>query len=169
MDFREWLTVEMGKREMGPSDLARLAIVPQPTIFRILSGETKNPRLDTVKKIERVLRSQSPPLEQPDYYPELSAAWGLLSPSQQSDVRRIMQQHIDHNREVLAAFGGKKLKLANKRDPEIIDPTLPDFNEFTDFKDQKDQRKQDDRRRAQAQIDIERRLNIRRKDDEPKA
>lgn len=63
MEFKDWLQTELAARKMGPSDLARLSKVPQPTIFRILSGETKDPRTGTVKKIERALEARTPALE----------------------------------------------------------------------------------------------------------
>lgn len=55
MEFREWLHLEMTTRGLDPSKLARASKVPQPTIFRILSGETKDPRIGTVKKLEAAL------------------------------------------------------------------------------------------------------------------
>lgn len=166
MEFKDWLKAEMANRTppMGPSDLARLTKIPQPTIFRILSGETKNPRIDKVKKIEGVLKAQSPPAEETEFQ-DILAAWRLLSPTQRRDMMIIMQQHIDHNQEVLAAFGGKKHKIATKRDPQIIDKTLPDFNEFTDFKDM---REQDDRRRKKIKVEVDRRSAERRKNRETK-
>lgn len=158
MEFRDWLKVEMANQvpPMGPSDLARLAKIPQPTIFRILSGETKNPRIDKVRKIERVLKSQSPALEQVDEFPELIAAWRLLSPTQQAELMSVMHQHISRNQEVLATFGrGSSLP---KRRPKIIDPTLPEFNEFTDYADQRKR----ERREAQAKVQLDRRQGDRR-------
>jgi len=62
MEFKEWLRAAMEARQITPSDLARTSKVPQPTIFRILSGETKDPRTGTVKRLERALGSISPPL-----------------------------------------------------------------------------------------------------------
>lgn len=66
MEFREWLQSAMGARGIGPSDLARMSKVPQPTIFRILSGETKDPRTGTVKRLERALGVSSPPIDDAD-------------------------------------------------------------------------------------------------------
>ena len=66
MGFREWLRAEMDSRKIGPSDLAKTSKVPQPTIFRILSGETKDPRTGTVKRLERALGASSPPLDDGD-------------------------------------------------------------------------------------------------------
>lgn len=55
MDFRQWLQAELGMRKMSQSALSRLSKVPQPTIQRILSGETPDPRGSTTTKIRRAL------------------------------------------------------------------------------------------------------------------
>lgn len=60
MELKEWLKAEMGARGINPSELARTSKVPQPTIFRILSGETKDPRAGTLRKLERALGVRSP-------------------------------------------------------------------------------------------------------------
>lgn len=58
MKFREWLKQEMRQKKMSQNELARLSKVPQPTIHRILSGETPDPRGSTMAKIENVLGRQ---------------------------------------------------------------------------------------------------------------
>jgi hypothetical protein len=70
MEFREWLRAEMDAKKISPSQLARTSFVPQPTIFRILSGETKDPRTGTVKRLERAMGAKSPPIadEHSDQY-----------------------------------------------------------------------------------------------------
>lgn len=52
MEFKDWLKSKMAKRELNSASLAEAISENQPTIYRILSGETKNPRLHIVKKIE---------------------------------------------------------------------------------------------------------------------
>lgn len=52
MEFKDWLKSKMAKRELNSASLAEAIGENQPTIYRILSGETKNPRLHIVKKIE---------------------------------------------------------------------------------------------------------------------
>jgi len=52
MEFKEWLVERMAKRELNSASLAEAIGENQPTIYRILSGETKNPRLHIVKKLE---------------------------------------------------------------------------------------------------------------------
>lgn len=82
MEFKDWLRAEMEAKRLNPSDLARLAKVPQPTIFRILSGETKDPRTGTVKRIERALGMASPPItdehtEQYDVVAEFAMVYSM--------------------------------------------------------------------------------------------
>ncbi len=107
MKFKEWLRAEMDARGMNPSKLAGIAKVPQPTIFRILSGETKDPRTGTVKKIERALKAESPPLDieqATDEYPkhaDLIAAWDSLLPDEQAELMENIQRRAAHNRAVL--------------------------------------------------------------------
>jgi len=55
MEFKIWLAQQMTEKQLGQADLARLSRVPQPTIQRILSGETSDPRGSTIGKIERAL------------------------------------------------------------------------------------------------------------------
>lgn len=69
MKFRDWLEHEMRQRKMSQNELARLSKVPQPTIQRILSGETPDPRGSTMAKIENVLGRQQETLK-----PEIDAA-----------------------------------------------------------------------------------------------
>lgn len=52
MTFKDWLIERMAKRELNSASLAEAIGENQPTIYRILSGETKNPRLHIVKKLE---------------------------------------------------------------------------------------------------------------------
>lgn len=52
MEFKDWLIEKMAKRELNSASLAEAIGENQPTIYRILSGETKNPRLHIVKKLE---------------------------------------------------------------------------------------------------------------------
>lgn len=101
MDFKEWLQSEMNTRKIGPSDLARMSRVPQPTIFRILSGETKDPRTGTVKKIERALGVESPPLEAPAQHHELIEAWELLTQEQRQQFLQEIKHQTATNRAIL--------------------------------------------------------------------
>jgi SOS-response transcriptional repressor LexA len=52
MEFREWLIDKMKAREINATALATAIDENQPTLQRIISGETKNPRLKIIKKLE---------------------------------------------------------------------------------------------------------------------
>lgn len=99
MDFREWLQEQLDARGIGPTDLARASKVPQPTIFRILSGETADPRIGTVRKIEAVL-GKSPAAPAPIEYNELIEAWEYLLPGEQNDMLDRILRMAAHNKEV---------------------------------------------------------------------
>lgn len=66
MDFRKWLQLELDSRGMAQAELARRSKVPQPTIQRILSGETPDPRGSTIEKIKRVLGAPPDTNQGPD-------------------------------------------------------------------------------------------------------
>lgn len=50
-DYSEWLARLMGKAGESQYSLAAKSGVPQPTIQRILSGETRSPKTDTIRKL----------------------------------------------------------------------------------------------------------------------
>ena len=52
MQFKEWLKLMMEQRGLNSATLADAIEENQPTIYRIITGETKNPRLQIVKKLE---------------------------------------------------------------------------------------------------------------------
>lgn len=54
-DYSKWLSQLMAETDNTQYSLAVKSGVPQPTIQRILSGETKNPKADTVRKLLRAL------------------------------------------------------------------------------------------------------------------
>lgn len=56
MDIAGRLRAKMNDLDLNESELGRKSGVPQPTINRILSGESSSPRKPTVEKIARVLR-----------------------------------------------------------------------------------------------------------------
>lgn len=58
-DFRTWLKLELDRCNLSQAELARMSGVPQPTIQRIISGETGDPRGPTMAKLRRVLGDQS--------------------------------------------------------------------------------------------------------------
>lgn len=53
MEFRDWLQAQIAEIGIDPTALSRLEEgLNQPTIQRVLSGETPNPRLKTTEKIK---------------------------------------------------------------------------------------------------------------------
>lgn len=52
MKFKDWLQTRMDERSLNSASLAEAIGENQPTIYRILTGETKNPRLHIINKLE---------------------------------------------------------------------------------------------------------------------
>lgn len=119
MEFKDWLQAEMDARGLDPSKLARTSKVPQPTIFRILSGETKDPRTGTVKKLERALGSVSPPLEAPAEHQELVEAWDYLLPGEREALLSKIKQLAAHNREAADHFKPKVIRVVDRRKRQV--------------------------------------------------
>lgn len=120
MEFREWLQAEMNARGMNPSKLAELAKVPQPTIFRILSGETKDPRTGTVKKIERALKAESPPLPAlQSEHQELLSAWNCLLPAERQELLKRIKMLAAHNQEAADHLKLRVVRVADRRKRQV--------------------------------------------------
>lgn len=123
MEFKDWLQEEMDARGLDPSKLARASKVPQPTIFRILSGETKDPRTGTVKKLERALGSESPPLEVPVAHHELLEALEYLLPGERAELEADIKRRAAHNKavgEMIAAKPEMEAKSPPKRPASAV-------------------------------------------------
>jgi phage repressor protein C with HTH and peptisase S24 domain len=58
MKFQDWFNKKMADAELTPTSLAPLIGAEQPTLYRISTGETKNPRLKIIKKIESFFGEQ---------------------------------------------------------------------------------------------------------------
>lgn len=58
MNFAKWLQNKLDERQINPTALANAINENQPTIQRILSGETKNPRLKIIKKLESFFKDE---------------------------------------------------------------------------------------------------------------
>lgn len=58
MEFKEWLIEKMTESGLNSASLAEAISENQPTVYRIISGETKNPRLSIVKKLENFFKSE---------------------------------------------------------------------------------------------------------------
>lgn len=121
MEFRDWLQAEMDARGLDPSKLARMSKVPQPTIFRILSGETRDPRTGTVKKLEFALRARSPDIEPkpiPDTHRELLEAWDYLLPGEQQDILNRIRPMAARNKEAATRFQ-QVVRVADRRKRQV--------------------------------------------------
>lgn len=56
MNFKEWLTEQIAEIGIDPTSLSRLVDgLNQPTVQRVISGETKNPGIGTVTKIRAAI------------------------------------------------------------------------------------------------------------------
>lgn len=58
MEFKDWLKHKMQDRGLNSATLADAIGENQPTVYRIITGETKNPRLNIIKKIEKYFDEQ---------------------------------------------------------------------------------------------------------------
>jgi phage repressor protein C with HTH and peptisase S24 domain len=58
MKFQDWFNKKMADAGLTPTSLAPLIDAEQPTLYRISTGETKNPRLKIIKKIESFFGEQ---------------------------------------------------------------------------------------------------------------
>lgn len=55
MEFRDWLSIELERRRMSQSDLARAIHMNQGSISRLLSGKT-SPTIETLQAIARAFQ-----------------------------------------------------------------------------------------------------------------
>ncbi|WP_227459675.1 helix-turn-helix domain-containing protein [Cupriavidus pauculus] len=83
------------RKVKSQSALARMADVPQPTINRILKGQTETPELSTIKKIARALQVPSIWLiEGPDGEPPRKGMWleALAPEIVEAEMQRLREQ-----------------------------------------------------------------------------
>jgi len=103
---------------MAQTELARRSGVPQPTINRILSGETGDPRGSTINKLRRVLGEDIDDVmdAQKTYvHAELVDAWEALLPDEQTTLLADIQRRAAHNRSVLAQFSARRKPVASEK------------------------------------------------------
>lgn len=110
MKFRDWLRQEMEASELSQAELARLSKVPQPTIQRILSGETPDPRGSTIEKI-RLILGEPPPDETVLDRPSLTAdqlmiaeMYAAVPPDKRAEMLDQMARNPDRYKALLDAL-----------------------------------------------------------------
>lgn len=162
MEFREWLRVEMEKRDMGQSDLSRLCKVPQPTIHRILSGETPDPRGSTMAKIKRVLGEPPKPLTEPDEPSEISTLWALLIPSERDELLGQIRRRAAHNKAVMSLMKGGQIAEIPK---PLGGRSFVNKHEISNELNERRLSAARERRQQAREVEIERRIKNRREDD----
>lgn len=108
---RKWLGDRLAATGIAQAELARRSGVPQPTINRILSGETGDPRGSTIDKLRRVLGEDGDYVmhaQQTYVYADLVDAWAALLPDEQATLLADIQRRAVHNRSVLAQFSAHR-------------------------------------------------------------
>lgn len=91
----EW----MQARGLGENELARRSKVPQPTIHRILTAESQNPRRETLMKIARVFGRTAE-----DMYEEDARAQSDLRADRIFDDPDLTDDQVDAIRRLIEAF-----------------------------------------------------------------
>ena len=59
--YSEWLQELLDRLEITSYSLAKRSGVPQPTVTRILTGETQNPKVETLRALSAVAGEDRPP------------------------------------------------------------------------------------------------------------
>ncbi|OBP09739.1 MULTISPECIES: XRE family transcriptional regulator [unclassified Pseudomonas] len=98
MKIGERIESEMSRRGWSEGELARRSGIPQPTIHRIIKGESKNPRQDNVQAIARAFGSSTEWLwngvgKAPDGNPEPEPPTAQASKSSADIVRQMLEKH----------------------------------------------------------------------------
>jgi predicted transcriptional regulator len=87
MDLKTRLKQLINERGLNPYTLAQIAKVPQPTVHRILSGESTSPRTSTVQKLAKGLGITEMELRGMDIKINLDEQQLL------NDIRTLSQEH----------------------------------------------------------------------------
>lgn len=143
MEFREWLQVQMDKREINATALATAINENQPTIYRILTGETKNPRLRIISKLENFFSEKFVGENKADarsaditinQYNEIKASMGvgILLRDQPGQITKLsvneewLNKNVPFNSgkqnlAIVTGFGDSMRGMFNSGDPLLID------------------------------------------------
>jgi phage repressor protein C with HTH and peptisase S24 domain len=143
MEFRIWLENKINERETNPTALADAIKENQSTIQRILSGETKNPRLKIIRKLEDYFSEKSYQIDQLGTRPsditinqyadvQGSMGVGILLRDQPGQITGFkvnsewMNKNVPSNTgkdnlAIVTGFGDSMRGMFNSGDPLLID------------------------------------------------
>ena len=143
MEFRIWLENKINERETNPTALADAIKENQSTIQRILSGETKNPRLKIIRKLEDYFSEKSSQIDQLGTRPsditinqyadvQGSMGVGILLRDQPGQITGFkvnsewMNKNVPANTgidnlSIVTGFGDSMKGMFNSGDPLIVD------------------------------------------------
>jgi len=141
MEFRNWLKEKMNEREINATALAEAIKENQPTIQRILSGETKNPRLKIIKKLEDYFSENITHIKKSDpdditinKYVDVTGSMGvgILLRDQPGQITRFsvneewLNKNVPFNTgkqnlAIVTGFGDSMRGMFNSGDPLLVD------------------------------------------------
>jgi phage repressor protein C with HTH and peptisase S24 domain len=143
MEFKDWLESKIKEQGTNPTELAGAISENQPTIQRILSGETKNPRLKIIRKLENYFSEKSTQIDQLGARPsditinqyadvQGSMGVGILLRDQPGQITGFkvnsewMNKNVPSNTgkdnlAIVTGFGDSMRGMFNSGDPLLID------------------------------------------------
>lgn len=143
MEFREWLKNKIDEHGTNATALAEAIKENQPTLQRILSGETKNPRLKIIKKLEDYFSDKSSHIERVEInstditinqYADVhgSMGVGILLRDQPGQITKfsVNQEWLNknvpfntgkQNLAIVTGFGDSMRGMFNSGDPLLVD------------------------------------------------
>jgi phage repressor protein C with HTH and peptisase S24 domain len=143
MEFKNWLIEKMSESGLNSASLAEAISENQPTVYRIISGETKNPRLSIVKKLEKFFNSEFSSIEKTNtnqkellisQYHDVRGAMGnglvLRGESGQITGWKVTPEWISKNvpsntgsknLAIVTGFGDSMRGMFNSGDPLLVD------------------------------------------------
>tara|TARA_R110000796_G_scaffold9078_4_gene31226 strand:+ start:3969 stop:4607 length:639 start_codon:yes stop_codon:yes gene_type:complete len=150
MQFKQWLKLMMEQRGLNSATLADAIDENQPTIYRIITGETKNPRLQIVKKLEYFFKADynksmtnqntdSDTIDINKYQAVIgSKGDGMLRRGNAGEITRLEVTKLwisknvpensgEHNLAVATGFGDSMCGMFNSGDPLLVDTGVTDI------------------------------------------
>ena len=150
MQFKQWLKLMMEQRGLNSATLADAIDENQPTIYRIITGETKNPRLQIVKKLEYFFKADynksmtnqntdSDTIDINKYQAVIgSKGDGMLRRGNAGEItslevtklwisKNVPENSGEHNLAVATGFGDSMCGMFNSGDPLLVDTGVTDI------------------------------------------